>query len=67
MTAMSTALETQSKRPTIVAVCVALPALSAFVVSLRLYTRLSILRVTGWDDWVIVAALVRATITSLPF
>ncbi|GAB1312081.1 hypothetical protein MFIFM68171_02291 [Madurella fahalii] len=54
------AAETQSKRAAIIAISVAFPTLSSLVVSLRLYTRLRILGVTGSDDWVIVAALLLA-------
>jgi len=53
-------MQTQSKRAAIVAVTFALPTLSALAVSLRLYTRLHILKVTGPDDWVIIVALVWA-------
>ncbi len=49
----------QSKQPASIAISVTLPALSALAVSLRLYTRLFILKLTGPDDWLIVVAWVR--------
>jgi hypothetical protein len=48
----------QSKQPATIAISVALPVLSALAVSLRLYTRLFILKLTGPDDWLILVALV---------
>lgn len=53
------AVDAQSKRPKIIAISIIFPVLSILVVSLRLYTRLFMLRRTGPDDWVIVVALVR--------
>ena len=47
-----------SKQPATIAISVALPVLSALAVSLRLYTRRFILKLTGPDDWLIVVALV---------
>ncbi len=54
------AIDAESKQGSIIAISVIFASLSALVVSLRLYTRLSILRTAGPDDWTILAALVRS-------
>jgi hypothetical protein len=42
----------------ITTVACVLSFLAIFVVSLRLYTRIFIVRATGWDDWIMVFTLV---------
>jgi len=51
--------DAESKQATVIAVAVVFAALASIVVSLRLYTRLCILRAAGADDWTILAANVR--------
>jgi hypothetical protein len=51
------AVSAQTKQPAALALTIGFPALSAIAVSLRLYTRLGIIKRTGPDDWFIVVAL----------
>ncbi|KAK4155078.1 hypothetical protein C8A00DRAFT_13825, partial [Chaetomidium leptoderma] len=51
--------------PATIAMLIALPALSGLAVSLRLYTRLAILRLTGPEDWLIAGALLLSIATSI--
>lgn len=51
-------LDAESLAPTLLAISISLVLASAFVVGLRVYTRVSIIRITGWDDVTIVVAQV---------
>lgn len=52
------AISAQTKQPATLALTIGFPALSAIAVSLRLYTRLVIVKRTGPDDWFILGAFV---------
>jgi hypothetical protein len=55
----------QSKQPATIAIAAIFPALSALVVSLRLYTRFFLLKLAGADDWLILLAWVRLPASAL--
>lgn len=52
------ALDGESQATTLVTISISLALASTFVVGLRLYTRYSIIRISGWDDVTIVIAQV---------
>ena len=57
----SPAIEAQSNYPTIVGVSVPLLLLMIFVVVLRLYVRVKMLKRPGPDDWFIIGAAVSSS------
>jgi hypothetical protein len=52
------AISAQTKQPATLALTIGFPALSAIAVSLRLYTRIFVVKRTGLDDWFILGAFV---------
>jgi hypothetical protein len=52
-------LEKQTQAPTLVAIALGFISATAVVISLRMYTRIFMLRMAGPDDWSILVAMVR--------
>jgi len=59
------AISAQTKQPATLALTIGFPTLSAIAVSLRLYTRLFVVKRTGLDDWFILGAFLLAVTSSI--